>query len=231
MERVACGAGLALLLVAPGFAGAGWPLDDAQLRRMRPGAELLQRLDVDLSGDGVVDTVVAFAHADAPDADAYRAVEIFWGHRREHYLQDPGGRSDEDDEEPNSFVNLQSSPHGGPHLSVRKDVLLVEDLTGGTTATQATYRYRYEAMADDMRLIGMDMERYSRTNAHGSLRLSWNVVTGARIAQRSRVANDGKAALAYGPERRWTDASRTYVYMPDTPSPDELLDQAFPPAE
>ena len=58
--------------------------------------------------------------------------------------------------------------------------------------------------------------------AQGSLRLSWNVVTGARIVQRSTVGPDG--ALRFGPEQRSTDKTRTYYYIADTPDPESLLD-------
>ena len=213
----------ALLWMVPVQAGHKWPLSDSQLQDRVPGAHVAQRLDVDLNADGVVDTVVSLAYDDAPDRDAYRSVQVFWGHH-----QDPRVMSDEDDGDGgNGYANFESSPHGAPQLSFRKGILLVEDLTGGTTATQATYRYRFDPEADDMRLIGLDAERYSRTNSHGSIKLSWNVATGARIVQRGEINDDtarDDAALHYGPERRWVDKSRTYYYMPDTPNPDELLD-------
>jgi len=194
-----------------------WPPADADLRASHPGATITQRLDADLDGDGKPETILALGYDDAEDRDAYRSVEILWQHREREAV-----RSDEDDEEPNNFVNLPSSPLGSPHLQVKQGVLLVEDLVGGTTATQTTYRYRHDKDADDMRLIGLDTERYSRTGAHGSLRLSWNVLTGVQLFQRSTVAADG--ALRFGVEQRKVDKSRTYYYIADTPDPDELLD-------
>ena len=47
--------------------------------------------------------------------------------------------------------NLATYPLGPASLSVRKHVLLVEDLTGGTTATATTYRYRFDASVKRMR--------------------------------------------------------------------------------
>ena len=194
-----------------------WPPSDAALLAGHPGATIAQRLDADLNADGKPETILALSYDDAPDRDAYRSVEILWQHRERK-----SPRSDEDDEEPNNLLNLPSSPLGTPHLQVKNGILLIEDLTGGTTATQTTYRYRYDKDADDMRLIGMDTERYSRTGAHGSVRLSWNVVTGVQLFQRSTV---GKGeALRYGAERRKVDKSRTYYYIADTPDPDELID-------
>ena len=216
-RRRALWASAALAVALPSLAAQPWPPTDAQVLRDRPGATLAQRLDADLDADGKPETILVLAYADAPDQDAFRTVEILWKHRA---TTGPG--SDEDDEEPNNQLTLPSSPHGPPHVAVKNGVLVVEDLTGGTTAIQATYRYRYDKQADDLRLIGLDAERYSRTGAHGSLRLSWNVVTGARIVQRSTVGPDG--ALRFGPEQRSTDKTRTYYYIADTPDPESLLD-------
>lgn len=223
MPIVRIAACAALLCISSAHAGRKWPLSDAQLQKRVPGAHVAQRLDADLNADGLIDTVLSLSYEDAPDRDAYRSVQVFWGHH-----QDPRVTSDEDDGDGgNGYANFESSPHGAPNLGFKKGILLVEDLTGGTTATQTSYRYRYDPEADDMRLIGLDAERYSRTNSHGSIKLSWNVVTGTRIVQRGEINRDTKrddAALAYGPERRSVDKSRTYYYMPDTPNPDELLD-------
>ena len=203
--------------IFPAYAANRWPPTDAELRSTHPGATIAQRLDADLNADGKPETLLALTYDDAPDRDAYRSVEILWEHRERKHA-----RSDEDDEEPNNLLTLPSSPLGTPDLQVKNGVLLVEDLTGGTTATQTAYRYRYDKDADDMRLIGLDTERYSRTGAHGSVRLSWNVVTGVQLFQRSTVGKD--EALRYGAERRKVDKSRTYYYIADTPDPDELLD-------
>jgi len=205
-----------LLVVMSAQCAERWPPTGAQLQREFPRAHIAQRLDADLNGDGKQDVVVSLAYDDAPDADAFRSVDVLWGHRH------GAPASDEDDSDGQGPLNLRSSPLGTPTLRFDKGVLLVEDLTGGTTATQTTYRYRYDKDADDLRLIGLDTERYSRTGSHGSLRLSWNVVTGIRIVQRGTVGKDG--ALRYGKEQRSVDKSRTYYYIADTPDPDELLD-------
>jgi len=218
--RVRQAVGLVLIAIAsPAMAAAGWPPTDAELATSHPGATLSERLDADLDGDGKPETILALAYGDAGDVEAYRSVEILWQHREQERP-----RSDEDDEEPNNFVNLPTSPLGTPHVSVKKGILLVEYLTGGTTATQTTYRYRYDKDADDMRLIGLDTERYSRTGTHGSLRLSWNVVTGEQVYQRSTVDDGEGGALRYGAEHRKADKRRTYYYMADTPDPEALLD-------
>lgn len=216
---LACLAITALLAATP--ASATWPPTDVAIKASHPGAVLAQRLDADLDGDGKPETILSLAYHDTPDADASHVVEVLWRHRQQR-----GPRSDEDDEEPNNQCQLASSPLGPPQLSVKNGVLLVEHLSGGTTATQTTFRYRYDKQADDMRLIGLDAERYSRTGAQGSLKLSWNVVTGTRIVQRSTVGKDG--GLRFGPEARSVDKSRTFYYIADTPDPEALLDALVP---
>ena len=219
MGHVAPAASALGLIVAccAAIAADRWPPTDAQLRAGHPGATIAQRLDADLDGDGKPEVVLALSYGDAADRDAYRSVEVLWQHRARRKA-----RSDEDDEEPNNLLPLPASPLGAPHLQVKRGVLLIDDLAGGTTATQTTYRYRYDEQADDMRLIGLDAERYSRTGSHGSIRLSWNVLTGAQVFQRSTVGADG--TLRYGAGRSRIDKARTYYYIADTPDPDELLD-------
>jgi hypothetical protein len=87
-----------------------------------PATELLQRLDVDRSGDGVCRYRVAFSMPTRRTRMRIAPWNLL-GHRREQYRQDAVGRSDEDDEEPNSFVKLtQVRRTAARHLSVRKDV-------------------------------------------------------------------------------------------------------------
>ncbi|MGH8080636.1 MAG: hypothetical protein ACREP7_08680, partial [Lysobacter sp.] len=101
----------------------------------------------------------------------------------------------------------------------------IEDLSGGTTATQATYRYRFDPKVERMRLIGLDAQRYSRTNSHGTLKLSWNLLTGERVIERGEPNESGKGdeAIVYSPAKRDKRASKP-LYMETTPNPDELLD-------
>src|SRR5688572_4447366 len=51
------------------------------------------------------------------------------------------------------YGELDGHPLGETQLSAPKGVLVIEDLTGGTTAIESTYRYRYDKATDRMRLI------------------------------------------------------------------------------
>jgi len=78
---------------------------------------------------------------------------------------------------------------GEAQLSAPKGVLVVEDLTGGTSAISSLYRYRYEAATDRMQLIGDDVELYSRTNQHDSTKISTNRLTGDRTTTVNKLTD------------------------------------------
>ena len=116
---------------------------------------------------------------------------------------------------------LDAYPLGNADLKVSaKKTLVLTDLTGGTSAFQTVYRYRYESAADRMRLIGLDVDFYSRTNAHGGLRRSYNYLTGETVGQDSTL--DAKGEYRFGKEQRHRGAPQT-IYLEDTPDPADLV--------
>ena len=116
---------------------------------------------------------------------------------------------------------MDAYPLGDASLEAKKGVLVVNDLTGGTTAIASTYRYRYEAASGRMRLIGDDVELYSRTNAHGGISVSTNRLTGKRISQTSTIDEPGG-------ERRFSKETVSKVplapiYLEDAPVPEDTV--------
>ena len=187
--------------------------DAILLKDLPTGSSLEARIDADIDGDGIAD--VAFIGGD----EDKRWLEVVIGRQN-------GGF------EAASIYRGLDHPLGPASLSVRKHVLLVDDLTGGTTATATRYRYRFDPAAKRMRLVGLDAERYSRTNSHDSLKISWNLLTGAHEMVRSILNEDPKGDAAY----RYTNPERTIrksssVYMEDTPDPDDLIDAEVPPVD
>jgi hypothetical protein len=200
-------------LLALGWAPAAWAqrvpvpvMGEAEIK-LRLGADELEgRLDGDLDGDGEVDTVYVQRGEDSRKLSvmvAYRS-EVDLGH-------DPVGE-----------LTLDPYPLGPASLEIRKGVLVVDDLTGGTSATAATYRYRFDLAKRRMRLIGLDAKFYSRTNNHGWRSVSWNLLTGAYIEE--------EADLIEGPEKEYgpvrTKRGRRLVkvvWMEDTPSAEALV--------
>jgi hypothetical protein len=208
--------GLALwpaLLTACAVYAAG-PTDAELKTHIGNGAEIEARLDADLTGDGIPDTAFV-GRADG------RILVVLAGYRE-------GARTGY---RVIGETGLADDAQAPAVLSLRRDVLVVGDLTGGTTATATTYRYRYDPAAGKMRLIGLDAERYSRNGAHAPLKFSWNLLTGEHLVYYAQPAKgrDGGAYRYAKPERtvRETDP----VWMEDTPVPGELIDAEVVPED
>lgn len=186
--------------------------DAVLLKQLPAGSSLETRFDADIDGDGIADV----AYVGGTEDTRWLVAEI--GRK--------GGGF-----EPASIRRDLDHPLGPASLSVKKSVLLVEDLTGGTTATETTYRYRWDPAGKRMRLIGLDAERYSRTNTHDSLKISWNLLTGAHEMVRGILnedpTSDDDAAYRYTRPERTVQNSQP-VYMEDTPNPDDLIDAEVP---
>jgi hypothetical protein len=193
------------------------PSDQDLLLDLPDGASLETRRDGDINGDGVPDLAFVGRTEDA------RWLVVKIGYKE---ALDWGF-------EPASVnKGLDPYPLGAASLAVKKDVLVVGDLTGGTTATMATYRYRWDPQARRMRLIGLDATTYSRTNSHDSIETSWNLLTGAHSVVRGilvRKPQDDDAAYRYTrPDR--TVRKSPPVYMEDTPDPAGLVEAEVVPA-
>lgn len=138
--------------------------DDAQLSaQLNRGESLETRVDGDLNGDGQID--IAFVGR----SDESRTLYVLLAYRSEFDLG----------HEPLPSGALDPFPLGAAELAISRGVLVVKDLTGGTTAEQATYRLRFDRAKKSMRLIGLDRTLYSRTYAHDGVETSWNLLTGA----------------------------------------------------
>lgn len=201
-----------------GKPGPWIPSDQDLLADLPKGASLETRHNGDINGDGIPDVAFVGGNEDA----RWLVVKIGYKDELERGF------------EPAS-VNKQLDPYplGAASLSVKKNVLVVGDLTGGTTATMATYRYRWDPVVKRMRLIGLDATTYSRTNSHDSIRTSWNLLTGAHevvrgVLNRHPKGDDDAAYRMTKPER--TSRKSMPVYMEDTPNPDGLASAETVPA-
>ncbi|MBL8652113.1 MAG: hypothetical protein JNL35_17120 [Sphingopyxis sp.] len=184
------------------------PITDEQLNAgLEMGQEIEARVDGDLNGDGDLDTVYVVA---SPDE---RTVNVVLSVRSEYEAgQTLGGT-----------FKLQPDRLGGAGLSIKQGVLVIEDLTGGTTAMSATYRYRVAKAQPRMQLIGMDVTIYSRTWAHDGDEMSWNVVTGDTVTSHLKVKGSGEdASYETLYTRKFKRPART-IFMEDTPEPEYEL--------
>ena len=199
---------MTLFLTSAAHAAPQPPIsDEVILEGVQLGEEVETRVDGDLNGDGDPDT--AFVIASPVSRDLYVVLsyrgEVDIGHQ-------PGGQ-----------LKLPADALGPAGLTIKKGVLVVEDLSGGTTALSATYRYRADKAEPKMRLIGLDATVYSRTYAHDGNAMSWNLVTGDVETKRLRKVGDGEdASYEDALVTRFKRASKP-VYMNDTPDPEEKL--------
>ncbi len=206
---------LAMLLLASGTAQAMQrpqipPMSDAEIRAdLKDGEEIESRVDGDMNGDGDVDTAWIVRGEDS------RSLHVSFAARGEYDLShDPAGS-----------VELDPFPLGPAEMTVSKGVLVVKDLTGGTTATAITYRYRGEK--GKMKLIGLDATLYSRTYAHDGAGMSWNLLTGDVVATKMKLVGHGENAnYDKSAVKRFRRPVRTY-YMEDTPDIEEALGMAM----
>lgn len=169
------------------------------------GMEVETRFDGDLNGDGLADVVFV-----ERSNDDKRDMVALVGYRSETDIGfDKAGA-----------MPLDAFPLGPASFSFKKGVLIVDDLTGGTTATSSTYRFRYAPAAKRMRLIGLDAKLYSRTNNHGWSSVSWNLLTGAMVHEEAALI-EGKTheENSYGPAKTRREVLKSVPrYMEDAPS-------------
>jgi hypothetical protein len=120
---------------------------------------------------------------------------------------------------------LDPYPLGEASLTAPKGVLVIEDLTGGTTAIESTYRYRYEQETGRMRLIGDDVSLYSRTWQHGTTTVSTNRLTGKRITTINDLVGEPGENASLAPDKATTTkvAVEPKLYLEDAPDPAKTL--------
>lgn len=198
---------LPLLLLLNGPAKAQ-PVSDADLNdSLDLGQEIEARADGDLNGDSAIDTAYLVRSEDA------RTLHVLLGPPRETA---PRYR-------PVGTLILDVASLGPADLSIAKGLLKIEDLTGGTTAISAIYRFRLDPRVQRLRLIGLDATLYSRTFAHDGYEMSWNLLTGAAITSLLRV---GKPGSDTGYDKLFTTRSTRVhkpLYMEDVPDPELLM--------
>jgi hypothetical protein len=169
---------------------------------LRANETLEARVDGDLDGDGTADLAWLAGN------DEKRQLVV--------HLSNGGYES----------LDLDTTPLGPGTLSINKGVLLFEDLTGGTTAIDSTRRYRFDAKALRMRLIGLDATLYSRTLQHDGFEVSWNLLTGAAVTRKLHLNTSGKGDEAFDHIIEHKTVKRSPpVWLSKTPEPEDVLSQ------
>ncbi len=162
----------------------------------------------DLNADGLADLAYIVRHGE--EARELRVVTTYRGET---------GFG----ENPAQVLALDPYPLVPASLAVARKVLLLKDLTGGTTAVASAHRFRWDARMDAMRLIGLDATLYSRTFAHDGVEASWNLLTGDLISRNLELdRSGGDAAYRKVGEKRGRKPSPP-LRLENAPSGEDLL--------
>lgn len=168
---------------------------------LKAGETIEGRADGDLNGDGLADTAYVVR------GDDRRTLHVRLG-----------GRGDAA-----GSAALDPFPQGPAEMTIDNGVLVVKDLTGGTTATAITYRFRGQKDQPRLKLIGVDATTASRTFAHDGQELSWNLLTGDVITATLKLVGSGEnASYAKRDIKRFRRPVQT-VWMEDTPDSESLF--------
>ena len=190
---------LALMIVSQPVSAQDVPLD--------PDGDVEIQIEGDLNGDGLDDVVLVTRHDDD------RALVVRLSYKSEVDFGLDAGET----------LPLEPTSLGPASLKISRGVLTVEDLTGGTTAIASTRRYRYDAPARRMRLIGLDATLYSRTFAHDGFDFSWNLLTGDLVT-RELHQNEKGGDAAYDPIVEHNGKRQpAKVWLADSPDPQQLI--------
>jgi len=183
------------------------------------GWTVAQRRDADLDGDRQADTVLLLVHDDA--GLQQRRLLVLRAGAQSYSL---AGRRELED------------ARQAPTLGIRRGVLIVENELGGESQPlNLRQRFRWEASSGRLRLIGIDISRYSRTNATDMTELSFNTLSGERVLTRTPLIDERPDGTPLPMEERSYGASRRVAtrvppprwYMEDLQDPDQLLDDAL----
>lgn len=120
-------------------------------------------------------------------------------------------------------LKLTPGPLGDAMIKLDGNVLLFQDLNGGTTAVFSTHRFRWDKKLGAMRLIGLDATFYSRTFAHDGREASWNLLTGDLHTHTMRLRNDDSDVAYDEIDKRQRRKKSKPVRLEKSPSGDDLL--------
>ncbi|AXK71937.1 hypothetical protein DWG18_06315 [Lysobacter sp. TY2-98] len=169
--------------------------------------KLVQRVDAPILRDGSDDVVFVYS-----GEEGHRVAVAHFDHKPR-----------ESDPVVIDVLELPSSPFDPPHVTVQKHVVVIEQMTGGTMATESTFRFRLNPDQDCMGLIGLDAERYDRMGGNDGYRISWNLLTGKFISQRTWPQGSTKKPAPEHVSKRAPGA----VCMALIDQPDDVIDAAL----
>ncbi|MFM7347963.1 MAG: hypothetical protein ACKO01_00560 [Erythrobacter sp.] len=147
---------------------------------LSPGESVEVEVRADLNADGMADLAYIAVKEDS------RELRVVTTYRDQFAIG----------ENVPEVLKLDPYPLGDAELSVKRNVLVFGELTGGTTAVASTQKFHWDPKLGAMRLIGLDATLYSRTLAHDGAEASWNLLTGDLVTRQLKL-NKGAGDAAY----------------------------------
>lgn len=153
------------------------------------GWEVHSQAAGDLNGDGIKDYALDISPKDARAESFNDAVVILLGQRDGRLLR--------------YGVNDDLSPCAGSgfecpqDLTIEKGVLKANSNYGNNSATDTTYLFRFDRMADKLMLIGFADETYARAGNEDGHVISYNFLTGWKEEKTNRIDRRKNATQIY----------------------------------
>lgn len=194
---------------AKGFPAKNLPPEGKSLVDFVPeGWTVQDQVNGDLNGDGVSDiaAILVQSKPDSGEDELQRALIVLLGRdKEERFLL--AGTNDK-------IINCKGC--GGVKemvgVSIKKGVLLVEQMSGSREFANETWRFRYDPQTQRFVMIGHDLETGDGMRGTGTI-VSSNYLTGRKITETYRYDKSGEHKIAISTKK--AEAPRKTPFMED----------------
>jgi hypothetical protein len=209
-----------LLIVLLGWAGQagadGFPVKDlppagkSLADFVHKGWAVEDQANGDLNGDGVSDlaAILVQVKRDSEEDELQRALIVVLGRDKEKFI--PAGTNDK-------FLQCKGccGVKEGVGISIKKGVIVVEQMSGSREFANETWRFRYHPETQRFVMIGKDIETGDGMRGTGTI-ASFNYLTGRKITETYRYDKSGERKITASTKKE--DASRKTPFIEDVES-------------
>ncbi|MGA2937881.1 MAG: hypothetical protein ABSF52_12355 [Syntrophobacteraceae bacterium] len=158
------------------FLPKGWTVED--------------QVNGDLNGDGVSDiaAILVQGEPDSAEDEPQRALIVLLGRDKEKFVL--AGTN-------NKLLECKGccGIKEGVGISIKKGVIVVEQMSGSREFSNETWRFRYDPQTQRFVLIGRDLETGDGMRGTGTIE-SFNFLTGSKITETYRYDKNGERKIA-----------------------------------
>jgi hypothetical protein len=158
------------------FLPKGWTVED--------------QVNGDLNGDGVsyIAAILVQGEPDSAEDEPQRALIVLLGRDKEKFVL--AGTN-------NKLLECKGccGIKEGVGISIKKGVIVVEQMSGSREFSNETWRFRYDPQTQRFVLIGRDLETGDGMRGTGTIE-SFNFLTGSKITETYRYDKNGERKIA-----------------------------------